>query len=297
MRWLWIFVDGVGLGPAVPTNPLATTPLPTLERLLEGAPLTIERLGGASRWRGAEATLDAADATFGHPGLPQSATGQIALLTGANPVRCFGRPFGPWVPTTLRPWFLRVNLLRLLGRRGRRLTWLHPLRVNPRRRPPAFPLAAASARLQPPLQPLPTGDFGAADPTALARAVLAQSQGADLAVLVHYGLDLLAHRAPPVALARGLRAFDRFLGTLLAERPDDLGIVLTSDHGHVEDPRGAHTRHPVPVLWIGPFPPTPVVSLGHFASTLGDALGVEVAPTDDDERQRLDPVGSGALRS
>ncbi|HEY8477539.1 MAG TPA: hypothetical protein VIN09_11800 [Chloroflexota bacterium] len=290
MRWLWIFVDGLGLGPATATNPLAATPLPTFERLLDGASLTAERLAGQPRWTGSATTLDAADATFGHEDIPQSATGQIALLTGADPIRCWGRPFGPWVPTALRPWFLRANLLRRLRLRGRRVTWLHALRVHPRRRPPAFPLAVYSARLPPPATPIPSGDFRGIDPAALARTVLTESRGADLAVLVHYGLDLLAHRGPPEALAEALRAFDDFLGALLALRPPDLAVLLTSDHGHIEQPGHGHTRHPVPVLWIGSPPPEPTTSLAAVAPTLGRALGVEVAPTNDDERQsRRDP--------
>ena len=43
------------------------------------------------------------DATLGVDGLPQSGTGQTALLTGENAADLQGRHFGPWVPVALRP--------------------------------------------------------------------------------------------------------------------------------------------------------------------------------------------------
>jgi hypothetical protein len=115
-RLLLVFLDGVGLAPGDPArNPLAAARLPRLAALLGGGPPVLEAEGV-----GAAATLRGLDATLGVPGLPQSGTGQTALLTGADAPRLFGRHFGPWVPVALRPLVARDSILaraRLAGRR------------------------------------------------------------------------------------------------------------------------------------------------------------------------------------
>jgi len=115
-RLLLVFLDGVGLAPGDPArNPLAAARLPRLAALRGGGPPVLEAEGV-----GAAATLRGLDATLGVPGLPQSGTGQTALLTGADAPRLFGRHFGPWVPVALRPLVARDSILaraRLAGRR------------------------------------------------------------------------------------------------------------------------------------------------------------------------------------
>lgn len=68
---LFVFLDGVGLGPASGENPFATLSLPAFERL-----------AGGQRWtdttepiRDETRVFVPIDATLGMPGLPQSGTG------------------------------------------------------------------------------------------------------------------------------------------------------------------------------------------------------------------------------
>src|SRR5690606_31676055 len=42
------------------------------------------------------------DATLGHPGLPQSATGQATILTGENGADAMNGHYGPWPGPTLQ---------------------------------------------------------------------------------------------------------------------------------------------------------------------------------------------------
>jgi 2,3-bisphosphoglycerate-independent phosphoglycerate mutase len=44
---------------------------------------------------------------------------------------------------------------------------------------------------------------------------------------------------------------DAFVGELVDALPRDALLVLSSDHGNVEDASGGHTRNPVPVLAAG----------------------------------------------
>jgi len=114
-RLLFVFSDGVGLGPADPAvNALAAARLPTLRALLDGAAPLAEAAPLPAR----AATLLGLDATLGVDGLPQSGTGQTALLTGADAPRLFGRHFGPWVPVALRPVVARDSILARAARAG-----------------------------------------------------------------------------------------------------------------------------------------------------------------------------------
>ena len=88
MPVIMVFLDGVGLGRDDPaTNPLARPDtVPGLERL------TLHRLVARDfPWIGESCGGVAVDATLGIPGLPQSATGQAALLTSVNASALLGR--------------------------------------------------------------------------------------------------------------------------------------------------------------------------------------------------------------
>ncbi|HEY9807154.1 MAG TPA: hypothetical protein V6D04_11335, partial [Candidatus Obscuribacterales bacterium] len=85
-RFIFLFLDGVGLGAAKATNPLAAiAAMPFLAKLL-GRPL----VAGQTTHQ-AQVLCQAIDATLGVPGLPQSATGQTALFTGCNAPAFLGR--------------------------------------------------------------------------------------------------------------------------------------------------------------------------------------------------------------
>ena len=109
---LLVFVDGVGLAPAGPDNPLATAATPTLEAWL-GGPLVAESVG-----RARPAVLGALDATLGVDGLPQSATGQTALFTGVNAAGEIGRHVSAFPGTRLRRLIRRHGLLGRLRAAG-----------------------------------------------------------------------------------------------------------------------------------------------------------------------------------
>ena len=64
--------------------------------------------------------------------------------------------------------------------------------------------------------------------------------------------DLAGHRRVPDPVGV-VERFDRFLGaTLDATDPDETMVVVTSDHGNLEDERtDGHTTNPVPALLVG----------------------------------------------
>ncbi len=277
MRVLFLFLDGVGLGaddPAV--NPLAGAAMPHLRALLGGRKLVAE----ATPLETPRATLRALDACLGVAGLPQSATGQAALLTGRNVPLEVGYHYGPKPNPAVAGYLRNGNLFWAVSQAGRRAGLLNaypPVYFDAiaagRRLYSAIPLAATSAglplltaadlvvgralsadftgqgwreRLQRPDIPLLT-------PEQAGRRLAELAMEYDLSFFEYWPSDYVGHhRDWPAALAL-LAEFDAVLGGLLAAWPDDAGLILiTSDHGNLEDlsARG-HTTNPVPALVIG----------------------------------------------
>jgi 2,3-bisphosphoglycerate-independent phosphoglycerate mutase len=276
-RVLFLFIDGIGIGEADATvNPWAAADLPVFRELLGTVPTT--RTLELPAHTSGNVTLVAADACLGVAGRPQSGTGQTALLTGANAPLLFGRHFGPWVPTTLRPLLRQENLLSRAARRGQRVSFANAVpeggfHGEALRRPIAPPLAAlgAGVRLRG-LEELRRGEAVASsfsnlrwrahhpaaaelpelDPPAAGRRLVRLALAADLTLFAHYDTDLVGHRGGMAGGIRALEALDGFLGGVLHALPADALLVLASDHGNLEDVRGGHTRNPVPVLAVGP---------------------------------------------
>lgn len=276
-RVIFLFLDGVGLGADDPAiNPLARAHLPTLNALLAGAPLT----AASGRVRTQHATLTPLDATLGVPGRPQSATGQAALLTGRNVPQLVGEHYGPRPHPPVRAIVQAGTLLSQVRDAGKRFLFVNAYPpgyfevVNRGKRVlSVMPLAAVSAG-----QALLThedllagrgfsADFtnqgwrthlGFADaplltPAQAGRNLAAQASAHDFILFEHWLTDVQGHGQEMEAAVANLEAFDGFLGGLI--EASDLAhtlIVMTSDHGNVEDlGTRNHIMNPVPGLFIG----------------------------------------------
>ena len=101
MKFLFIFMDGVGLGSDDPNiNPFIRAAMPTMDHLLRGKKITANRLHnstdpGQSLINTEHASLFAIDACLGIDGIPQSASGQASLMTGRNVSAILGFHEGP----------------------------------------------------------------------------------------------------------------------------------------------------------------------------------------------------------
>ena len=275
-RLLFVFLDGVGIGPQDPeVNPFlaGAATLPTLTTLMGGNIPTLdepETEGPDGRAFPLAATLDVA-------GIPQSGTGQAALLTGASAAEIFGRHFGPWTPVSLRPMVEERSVLRLARERGRTVSFANAYPKGwpgPRggRRIAGPPLAARGAGV------LDRHEEALADGAAVsseivndgwieklghtslprvteegAGANLARiSQTADLTLYAHYSTDNAGHSQRLDTAVEALQRVDAFLAGLCSELSEDTLLLIASDHGNLEDVRGSHTRNPTLGIAAGP---------------------------------------------
>lgn len=258
-RLLFLFVDGLGLGPLDPAvNPLAGERCPALRRLLARArPI---------------------DAQLGVPGLPQSATGQTAIFTGVNAPALVGAHVEGYPTQALREVIHEHNLYRRLRARGRRCTFANAYftddlaEVRAARRQSVSTVAALSGcgrvrgrrhllRNQAVYHDLtrerlvPRGyDGPLVSPADAARHLAAIARRQDLTVFEFFITDHAGHAGCRLTADAVLERLDAFLAALLpALAAAGVTFVLSSDHGNIEDLSvRTHTRNPAPFVAVGP---------------------------------------------
>lgn len=277
MRILFLFLDGVGLGPDDPaTNPLAAATMPHLSRLLDGQRLVV----GVAPLHTSRASVVSLDACLGVPGMPQSASGQATLLTGLNVPSQIGGHYGPWPNRAIVNLLNNGNVFRAVRRAGGQAALLNAYppsyfaAINSGRRLySAIPQAVVSAGI--PLRTAADLEAGRAlsadftgrgwhDRLGLTATPLLALRDAgermaglaaqlDFAFFEYWLSDYAGHGQDMAEALALLQAVDEMLGGLLAAWDDEQGLILiTSDHGNLEDlgTRG-HTTHPVPAVLIG----------------------------------------------
>lgn len=273
----------MGIGPDAPdANPFLRAELPALRSLLDGSLPTLDepRLAGAAGGDGPRAAAFPLDATLGVDGIPQSGTGQAALLTGENAPRLFGRHFGPWLPVALRDPVRERGLLAQGVVRGLHVAFANAypedydtIRKRRRRPPAAVPFAAREAGLlvrhAPELRRgeavaseivntgwrrrLGHAELPVVEPGEAGRTLATIARGPDLTLYAHYTTDYAGHRGEMEAAVEALERVDAFLGGVVDAIDDGSGLLLlvVSDHGNIEEVHPAHTRNPALGLAVG----------------------------------------------
>ncbi len=277
-RVLLVFLDGVGIGPSErAVNPFFEARLPTLRQLLGSRLPHLE-----AREIGTEsAQAFPLDPLLGVAGLPQSGTGQTALLTGENAPAAFGRHFGPWVPVGLRPMLREKNLLSRALAQGISCAFAnaHPkqfLAATRERRPAGPPLAAHAAGLLTRHEThLAAGEalsseivntgwrrrFGDSSipeitPSEAGSNLARIAESARLTLFAHYATDLAGHTGVMSEAVHALERVDAFLEGLVGSLSSGTLLLVVSDHGNIEDVRRGHTLNPTLAILLGPEAPT-----------------------------------------
>jgi 2,3-bisphosphoglycerate-independent phosphoglycerate mutase len=265
MSVLLIFVDGVGIGTRGEHNPLDGLDSEFFSIFhQEGHHLPFEGL------------LAETDARLGVDGLPQSATGQTALLTGVNAAKLIGRHLHGYPSPRLKQALAEHSIYKKLIAQRRAVTFANAYTRSYIDNPPRFisstTVAAQSAGLKlRMLEDLREGcavshdftnrfliergiDVDVCTPETAGERLAVLAAAHDFTLYEHFITDRIGHTQRSDLARAHLIELTRFVRAVLESA--DLNrqtIIVTSDHGNIEDlSTRSHTLNPVATLLFGP---------------------------------------------
>ena len=265
MSVLLIFVDGVGIGTRGDHNPLDGLDsefFSIFEKESHHLPF-----GGL---------LAETDARLGVEGLPQSATGQTAILTGVNAAKLIGRHLHGYPSPRLKQALSDHSIYKRLMAHEKSVTFANAYSRSYVDNPPRFISATtvaaqtAGVRLRM-IEDLQQGSAVSHDftnrflierglevelctPETAGARLAALAAGHDFTLYEHFITDRIGH-ARRADLARAhLLELTRFVRAALDATDLSRGtVIVTSDHGNIEDlSTRSHTLNPVATLLFGP---------------------------------------------
>lgn len=266
MSIIFIFIDGLGLGDKNPeSNPIYAAGAKTLIKLLED-PATIPT-----------------DTSMGVKGLPQSATGQTAIFTGVNAAAVLGRHMNGQPTITLKNIINENNLFMELMNRGLKVTNANIYRqeyldkmMDPkerRYRPSVTSVMTLSAGIRfRDVEDYKLGmgvyhditgkivnEYYATEvitPGEAAQRIYDISRNYDFTLFEHFMTDIIGHTMDMEKAKDEIRMLDTFISKLyeLYDPQKDI-IIITSDHGNIEDITvKTHTMNKIPTIISGNVP-------------------------------------------
>jgi hypothetical protein len=274
---LLIFLDGIGLGDDNPeVNPFAVVNMPTLTALTNGK----RWLRGIGRQESERAIFVPTDPRLGVPGRPQSASGQATIVTGRNIPQLIGEHYGPKPNPAIRKLIAEDNFFKQVVAHGKKAAIInaYPPRLHNAINRGKILRSSYQQALHDAGLPMFTdetiynetalssdwtgegwrSELGYTDTPVYSRheagrRMVEISRQYDFAFFSHWFTDIVGHRGPLEDGVALLELFDGVMAGALDAWDDDEGlIVVTSDHGNLEDiSTRNHTENDVPTLIIG----------------------------------------------
>ncbi|HHV79960.1 MAG TPA: hypothetical protein GXX40_10240 [Firmicutes bacterium] len=275
MKLFFLFLDGFGIGDQNPyTNPMVSADLPALRYLCGGDLL----FTGSEVTEGEHSVAIPADARLGVEGIPQSATGQAALLTGYNAPQIVGRHVNAFPTGILKKLIVEKSIFTRVLACGKKATFINAFREDSlsRIQRGTYKMSASSAavlgaglsvrpaswiKLRQAIYHDITGDilrqFGYDVPklSAVEAGEIAAeiSFNYDFSMFEFFLTDRAGHSQDMKTAIEVLERVDCFVSAVLKKL--DLGsqaLLITSDHGNIEDLSvPTHTLNRVPVILYG----------------------------------------------
>lgn len=274
MSVIFLFIDGVGLGDEESHNPFTRNSYEAFTSMTDGQPFTRR----AESFVNGKHLFKQVDATLGVEGLPQSGTGQTALFTGENAPRKIGKHFGPFPHSGIKHLLREQSIFNKAQKQGCSCHFMNAYpdiffeKSRQRNRWSCTTLMAKSAGL--PLNNAETVkkekaitagitqqgwreklniDIPQINPEKAAARLLEKCKEYDLLLYEYYLTDKAGHNQNPEHAHRVLSTYSRFLNVLIEQKREADTLVLSSDHGNVEDlSTKTHTFNKVPLLVYGP---------------------------------------------
>jgi len=267
MRTLLLFVDGIGIGPRDPErNPFARYASRFLS-IFADEPLPALPYNGV-----VIPTL----ADMGMPGLPQSATGQTALLTGRNASREVGHHVSGMPTPTLRRLLNEASIFKQVQALGKRGVFANALSEEYFKHRGEWISATTRALLAGgfpwlTMQDLRAGRAVSHDltneflnqmgfaapqraPLESARILADLARAADFTLFEFILTDAVGHSQDMTQAQEIVARLDTLLEAVLTSLDlKETTVVLSSDHGNFEDLKvKTHTTNKVPTCVWGP---------------------------------------------
>ena len=220
------------------------------------------------------------DAHMGYSGLPQSATGQVALFTGFNGAEIMGRHINGFPTYSLRPYIKKHSLLKKMLEVGKKATLINSYsngyinKINSRR---GERLMSASSMMQAAsgqsfftLDDYKNGKSLYMDLTnwflrknnvkipmisakMTGRKLIKLAKNYDLIIYEYFFTDKVGHNQSLGAAKRIMQHIESFMEGVWEEIDVDKTLfILSSDHGNFEDlSTKHHTNNLVPTIVHG----------------------------------------------
>ena len=276
MKLLFLFLDGIGLDENDPQkNPFARARMPFLQSLMGG--LTLIR--DSAPFEEEHVTLLSIDPNLGVGGLPQSATGQAVLLTGINIPAELGYHYGPKPNPEVAQYLDGKTIFSKTVKAGKTAALLnaYPPRYfhgidSGKRLYSAIPLALTNAGISLFTQDdlyaghalsadftgkgwrefMKLNDSPVFEPVDAGKALANLTAKYDFSFFEYWASDYAGHKQDMASAVEQLENFDGVMKGLLENWDNDDLILLTSDHGNMEDlSTRKHTAANVPLLLFG----------------------------------------------
>lgn len=272
MAVIFIFIDGVGLGKDNAANPFSENRYESFE-ILTGGKFNNQSNSVFEKDR----LFKPIDANLGVEGLPQSGTGQTTLFTGRNAAKEIGKHFGPFPHSGIKPFLKKESVFHAVKEAGKTPYFLNaypPIffeHAQKRNRWSCTTLMTKSAgvKLNSTEEILNEEaltaeivqnawreklgiDIPKITPTDAAKRLLNVVLDYDLVLYEYYLTDKAGHKQKHEDAEQALKPLDEFLLHIIKNKRSSDILVITSDHGNLEDlSTKTHTRNKVPLFVMG----------------------------------------------
>ncbi|MBR9916383.1 hypothetical protein GYB29_01520 [bacterium] len=272
MAVIFIFIDGVGIGNEGKENPFLIDSYESFQ-ILSGENF----FKNAKGVRSSNQLYKAIDANLDVEGLPQSGTGQTTLFSGENASKVIGKHFGPFPHSGIKHLLKEQSVFQSVKEAGKKPYFMNaypPIffeHANRRNRWSCTTLMTKSAEMH-----LNSTDdileekaltaeivqnawrekldinIPKITATDAAKRLLNVVPDHDLVLYEYYLTDKAGHNQSFEDAERVLQPLDEFLFHIIKHKRSGDVLVITSDHGNLEDLSvKTHTRNEVPLFVMG----------------------------------------------
>lgn len=271
-KLLFIFLDGIGLGEHNETNPFTVAHMPALFDLIG------EELTNGIYIKKEQVLVKGIDACLGIEGVPQSATGQTSLFTGFNAQAILGYHLLAYPNDELIKLINQRSIFKYAKELGLKSTFANSYTEGFFK---SFDLDATNYSVTTrcvlaakdefrtindlnqgkavhwditnfTLQEIPENKTALISPFLAGERLKNLTNDFDVIVYECFLPDLIGHRKDMEKAVTFLENLDEFLCGILKDKPEDVHVLISSDHGNMEDlTYGGHSKNEVPLIVIG----------------------------------------------